>query len=490
MHLSLVDRLDFTLPDFTRLSWVSEEARQVWEPRLKSISRAWLDIEWLSVPAKIRSCSLTRLSPEAFTREAVRWASHRLSMLPLQIEGASDQPYSSTPRSPEPGKPSVLCVVVGTPETVARFKEAWDVHNNEEIGTLLGYPPCCRSFFQQVWVEQKCVDTTWTMAANTVEPKDGMVLIELSESPLANILWRWMSVRAVPHLPCRFDCAATVELGERLLQVGRQAGYSSEVDWIRQLLSWPVEWSALHGIAEIKTPILKVSTRTDATARKYLVRCKGNAFPEEGASGLEFPYKAPARSLITSSTAFQRGLKNLIQIKMPRPDWYHLDNGFSSRHYMDLLHEPIVAIARKELTDVQGDIVDLGCGNAALLEKICRGLEGLVPHGIDVKGESLDHARELLPHFAGNFVQGDFFDPEMWTDTRRYALAILMVGRLLEMPKERAEWLVATLKSRCDRVLVYIYPGWSDDHLETLVQRAGLRLQKESGAAAGLIMLN
>src|SRR5215470_1975768 len=101
MHLSLVDRLDFTLPDFTRLSWVSEEARQVWERRLKSISRAWFDIEWLSVLAKIRFCSLTRLSPEALTREAVRWASHGLSMLPLQVEGASNQPYSSTPRSPE-----------------------------------------------------------------------------------------------------------------------------------------------------------------------------------------------------------------------------------------------------------------------------------------------------------------------------------------------------------------------------------------------------
>ncbi len=52
MHLSfdLVERLDFTLPDFTRFSWVSEEARRVWEPRLKRISSAWFDVEWLSGP--------------------------------------------------------------------------------------------------------------------------------------------------------------------------------------------------------------------------------------------------------------------------------------------------------------------------------------------------------------------------------------------------------------------------------------------------------
>ena len=29
-----MERLDFTLPDFTRVSWVSDDARDVWEPRL------------------------------------------------------------------------------------------------------------------------------------------------------------------------------------------------------------------------------------------------------------------------------------------------------------------------------------------------------------------------------------------------------------------------------------------------------------------------
>jgi hypothetical protein len=121
MHLSLrlVERLDFTLPDFTRLSWVSEEARWTWEPRLKSISRTWFDIEWLSVLAKIRSCSLTRLSPEALTRATVRWTSHGLSVLPLQVEGASDQSYSSTQHSIEPGKPTALRVVL------VQFHQRW-----------------------------------------------------------------------------------------------------------------------------------------------------------------------------------------------------------------------------------------------------------------------------------------------------------------------------------------------------------------------------
>jgi len=492
MHLSfdLVERLDFTLPDFTRFSWVSEEARRVWEPRLKRISAAWFDVEWLSVLAGVRLCSLALLSQEAVARTAARWASHGLSMLPLQTAAAPDQPYSSTLRQPEPGKPTVQRVVVGTLENVARFKEAWDAGSHETKGLLLGYPPCCRSFFQQVWVEQHYVDTTWAMATNTVRARNGRALIEQSGSPGANILWRWMGVRAVPHLPCSFACHATAELGERLLQVGRQEGYEREMDWISQILSWSVEWSALHGIAEIKTPVLKVSTRTDATAQKYVVRWQGVAAPEERVAGLEFPYELPARSFVTASPAFQRGLDNLIQIKKSRPAWYHLDNGFSSRHQMKLLHEPIVTLARRELADVQGDIIDLGCGNAALLEKICKEKEGLIPHGIDIKSDSLAHARELLPRFAGNFVQGNLFDAAVWAKSRRYALAILMIGRLLEVPEEKANQLREVLKMRCDRVLVYVYAGWSPDSLETLTHRAGLSLRKEVSAPVGLAMMS
>ena len=63
------------------------------------------------------------------------------------------------------------------------------------------------------------------------------------------------------HLPCSFDCKETAQIGEKNLSL-----LSSEAKDIGlEILSWPIEWSALHGVAEIKTPILKVSTRTDVT---------------------------------------------------------------------------------------------------------------------------------------------------------------------------------------------------------------------------------
>jgi hypothetical protein len=47
----MMERLNFVLPEFTKLSWVSDSTQEVWEPRLGRITKAWLQIEWLSVGA-------------------------------------------------------------------------------------------------------------------------------------------------------------------------------------------------------------------------------------------------------------------------------------------------------------------------------------------------------------------------------------------------------------------------------------------------------
>ena len=63
------------------------------------------------------------------------------------------------------------------------------------------------------------------------------------------------------------------------------------MDWLEEILSWPASWSALHGIAEVKTPVLKASTRTDATAHEFIVRRHGPRLPAEAVAGLGFPFR-------------------------------------------------------------------------------------------------------------------------------------------------------------------------------------------------------
>jgi hypothetical protein len=441
-----IDRLPFVLPNFTRHSWVGDQARRTWEPRLDRIRTAWPNVEWLSIVDKVRPCALVGLSPDVLSATVRRWSAHHLSAMGLPM---------SAPEAPA----GIVLAVVGSLEDVTRARDAWVAREDDALGLLLGYPECCRKFFRGVWVDQRSIDTTWAMAANTTESKGSEVTLESGQPRIANVLWRWLGVRAVPHLPCRFDCGESLEFGERLLRVAERAGYREEVEWIREILSWPVEWSALHGIAEIKTPILKISTRTDATVSKYVVRWTGTDYPREGATGLRFPYRAPARQLMTEGRSFQLGLNQIIQPPAPERSWYYLDNGFSSLEAMSELHRPLVALARRKLNRLTGNILDLGCGNGALLAKICDGQDGLTPYGVDSSDLSLEHARELLPKFAQNFQQGDLFNCDRWFGGPRYALTLLMAGRLLEVERPVADRLLQTLRAKSDAILVYCYPG-------------------------------
>ena len=62
------------------------------------------------------------------------------------------------------------------------------------------------------------------------------------------------------------------------------------MDWLTEILSWPVQWSALHGIAETRTPVFKISSDTDATADKLTLTYLGTAEVARPRRGLGFPY--------------------------------------------------------------------------------------------------------------------------------------------------------------------------------------------------------
>ncbi len=481
------DRLDFVLHDFTRLSWVSDAARDLWGPRLHRVTEAWFEIEWRAVLAGLRRCGVTVTTPEGLIERAAKWVGHGLNALPVELHGARDS-YASTGEKARLGEPFVFRIAVGIPEDVAEFKQVWDAADNRGIGGFLGYPECCLDFFEEHWVDGQMIDTTWPMAVASSTSPNGTRDLEITGPPEANILWRWMGARAVPHLPCRSDCEATVEFGRALIDVGRGAGFDEEMDWLLEILSWPVEWSALHGIAEIKTPILKVVSRADATRSKYTVRRPGTAYPEAGAQGLKFPYQMP-RKTITESRGYKRGLDNPIEAARARPGWYASDNGFASIAAMDQAHTPIIGVADATLDGEAASVLDLGCGNGALLEGLRDANPKVVPYGVEIDAERLEHARTLFPDHVENFTVGDMFSEEIWQAGRRYALVLLMPGRLLEAGPERAAWLREQIKAHCDHVLVYAYGDWLTKYrdLQGLARRAGLSLLSSgSGATVSL----
>lgn len=316
-----LDLLDFHLPDFTRVSWVSDAARETWEPRVRRILNVWAEIEWRAVEAGVRRAGIATVMPDRlpdWSRTLVRAG---LSLLPSTAQGMSSG-YSNVERKPTWGSPFCYRVLIARHGDLVDFQDAWDTADQHRIGEMLGYPSCCRDFFQELWVEHGMRDTTWAMAHRSLEsgaaceiqvPKASRAL-EVSGPATSNILGRWLGVRAVSHLPCRFDCPATVEVADQLLAIGRDAGHGEEMDWLVEILDWPAEWSALHGIAEIKLPVAKFSAATDATAAKYVVRRPGASWPENGAEGLDFPFRRSRPPRLRNSVGYRRGLENPLPI--------------------------------------------------------------------------------------------------------------------------------------------------------------------------------
>src|SRR5262245_32522310 len=120
-------RLDFVLPDFARVTWVSDRARKVWEPRISSITKACMEIEWRSVASRIRACWITMASPTELTARADEWAQHGLFALP--VEGGQIPPKPPTQNNSvlaDLRDPIASRIVLGMYPDVASFKVAWD----------------------------------------------------------------------------------------------------------------------------------------------------------------------------------------------------------------------------------------------------------------------------------------------------------------------------------------------------------------------------
>lgn len=448
-----MERLGFVLPEWTRVIWASAAAKEHHAPRIARASAAWTRIERESVAERLRPAALQVLRPEGLP-ELSAWAAERgLVVLTLARQAGSDT-YRASGGPPEPGRPWRYRVALTRPDHAADWHEAWAAGDDEQVGRLLGYPDCCRAFFRRVWIDDGYLDTTWPMYLGSGGDAAG--------PPEANILLRWLGIRLVSHLPCSFRCEATVRIGRAMEALGRRHGHGEALDTIHAMLKWPTQWSALHGIAEIRTPACKVSTRADATAREYRVSRPGTRYPEHGAEGLRPPFRAPENLVqITTTTSFRRSVD-------PAAEWR--DNGFASWEAMRVAHDVVIE-ATPDVDAAVGRILDLGSGNGALLERLGRPW----PRAelIGVERDAGRAARSGLRRAKVRTHVADLFE---WRWNGAYDLVVLMPGRLLEADAERRARLLERLDADAGTLLCYAYGDWLQRHgsLRALLSAAGL----------------
>ncbi len=189
----------------------------------------------------------------------------------------------------------------------------------------------------------------------------------------------------------------------------------------------------------ITTPIVKIITSTDALPEEARIDRPSNLYPAEGATGNGFPFRLP---------------RQLIQIS--RNDWS--DNGFASLTSMEQSHDLLVESTNKVALDA-GFVLDLGCGNGLLLERLTKKYAFLQAVGVELDGGRASRAR--IRH-GGGIYQVDVTDVSAYLGN--YQLVFLSLNRLKELDHAAGYLLLRRLSQHTQYLFLYSYDKWSDQH--------------------------
>jgi hypothetical protein len=271
-----------------RISWTSSRAQEYWAPKIRNALICWSSLEWRSVQAGIRYCALTTIA-QAKIAEFVD------SFLPSEL---------AVIRLSTPEDTTSSAMLIARPEAAKPFVRAWHHQDVAAMGDLLGYPGCCvRNYCE--WSALPDTDLLPRLVRGS--NSDDAEVSSFYSTPLLNPLLRKIGLYATPHLPCSIHCQPSRKLADSLLALSD----SGEMDTLLNVLDWPLEWTGMHGIAELKSPVFKVCMRTDHTRHKRSFRWLGRTIPMHAGKGLAFPFTSHERATVTASPSFARGLVHI-----------------------------------------------------------------------------------------------------------------------------------------------------------------------------------
>ena len=179
---------------------------------------------------------------------------------------------------------------------------------NTQDQEFLGIPDCCR-LSNELAHQKVRKEFLWEIAEATEGRQITHQIITLEDDLVMGAFWQQLLLNPVAYHYCSFQCSASKQLQNEQLDFLYEKGFKEEADTLSEIYAWPLEWSASHGIAELRTPVIKLAYDTDATGEKYSIRKLGERYPQHGAMGLHFPYRRRSFLKITDSKSFREGLK-------------------------------------------------------------------------------------------------------------------------------------------------------------------------------------
>jgi hypothetical protein len=278
----------FQLPDFLRIAWVSDDARAIWSERIDRIRAVWPQVAIQRVRDGPGGCVIRAVPSWHVFRLQAAARRAGVSSAVLGTRGLAIPASGLGEQTPLPGRPYVYDLAFGSASEVEWASRWWDERNFTGAFELAGHPACCLAFQRETEFAGR-IDPLWVIPGG--EGVDCGLVRTLPPGALSAPFWRWLQLEPVMQLPCSFHCLSLAELENSWIESAIRCGFHEEMAWLTELLDWPLEWSSLHGIAEIRTPILKLCGTTDAEDRPHRLRLLGGSYPERGASGLGFPYQ-------------------------------------------------------------------------------------------------------------------------------------------------------------------------------------------------------
>lgn len=280
------------LPDFLRLSWVSDAAQTLWAGRLVRIRDIWPHVALHYCRETPTNCALLTLpSWQVFPLQAAARQAE-IGFVVLGVRGQAVPAYALADRTPASGKAFNYDVAFGPAALLAEIAALWERGDFAAAYQHAGYPACCLDFFRANQNQYR-LDPLWQISGG--DSQENPLSRQIPAGGLAYPFWRWLQLEPIRLLPCSFTCAPLQALHTDWLSAAAAYGYREEIAWLNEIYSWPVEWTSLHGIAELRTPLVKLCGTGDAWDEKHTLQLFGASYPELGAAGVSFPYRQKSR---------------------------------------------------------------------------------------------------------------------------------------------------------------------------------------------------
>lgn len=269
------------LQPFFRVSWTSAQAASIWAPRIARI-RTMLGRQRRHL---IEKGVIGYYQDSLFAHQEDRLIK-QLEEVDLDYTSLHNNHYTlhnliHHSKLEDQAKHTYFA---GKKATIHLIKESILSNSKEALFALSGMATCCAKTYQS-FLESGYHDPLTWLAVNrkrfpmkTMYKAGRFMLGQAFEMPL------------IPLFACDPECDHAEAHWQNIIKHLKQV-VPDPTNWLEEILDWPMHWSALHGCAELKTPVAKIIYRCDATSDKQEIRFEGNTYPEEGERGLAFPYR-------------------------------------------------------------------------------------------------------------------------------------------------------------------------------------------------------